>query len=141
MYITELSLFLTYYSGIIVTGGFNYGGPNDGVQDWVELIREDGSTCELPPLPAGRHSHTQSGLTTCGGEGGSFDNCITFSNGQWVTSPPLSHGQEGHVAWSSHPDGPLFLGPGSTAQFLYNASATFTLAYSFWYYARKQNML
>ena len=129
-YTTELSLLLSHCSGIIVTGGDNYGGPYHGVQDSVELIREDGSTCDLPPLPAGRHQHTQSGLTACGG---TFSDCITFSNGQWVTSPPLSHGQSGHVAWSSHPDGPLFLGPGSTAQFLYNASATFTLAYSFWY--------
>ena len=76
----------------------------------MELIREDGSTCNLPPLPAGRYAHTQSGLTSCGGSGGEFSDCITFSKGQWVTSHTLSNGHTGLLAWSSHPDGVLLFG-------------------------------
>ena len=91
-------------TGIIVTGG-------DGIITSVELIREDGTTCTLPPLPQGRRGHTQVGLEVCGGyNSGYLTSCVTFSAGTWATSHTLAVSRLGHVSWASYPGGVLLLG-------------------------------
>ena len=75
----------------------------------VELIREDGTTCTLPPLPQGRYAHTQAGLVACGGYG-TLTSCVTFSAGAWTTSHTLAVWRRHHVSWASYPGGVLLLG-------------------------------
>ena len=77
----------------------------------VELIREDGTTCTLPPLPDVRYDHTQVGLEACGGYASyTGTTCVTFSNGTWTTSHTLSTLRQFHVTWASYPGGVLLLG-------------------------------
>ena len=75
----------------------------------VELIREDGTTCTLPPLPKGRIHHTQTGLEACGGYP-TYYSCVTFSAGTWITSHRLAVMRTHHVSWASYPGGVLLLG-------------------------------
>ena len=77
----------------------------------MELIREDGTTCTLPPLPQGRYAHIQVGLEACGGYGtGTDTSCVTFSAGTWTTSHTLAVWRRHHVSWASYPGGVLLLG-------------------------------
>ena len=84
-------------------------GSYSGDRTTVELIREDGTTCTLPPLPQGRHAHTQAGLEACGGSG-TRTSCITFAAGTWTTSHTLAVERRHHVSWASYPGGVLLLG-------------------------------
>ena len=97
-----------FHAGIIITGGI--GGPQSRS---VQLLRKDGTTCTLPSLPSGRAQHSQSGLMACGGHAGSGrannrqpgsdDTCVTFEDGQWVTSHILGGSRWGHVSWNNYP--------------------------------------
>ena len=70
------------------------GEPSSLVGREVELLRPDGSPwCRLPPLPAARFAHTQTGLVTCGS--GEYHHqeaqtsCISFTGGTWAPSHHL----------------------------------------------------
>ena len=101
-----------FHAGIIITGGI--GGPGSRS---VQLLRKDGTTCTLPSLPSGRAQHSQSGLMACGGHAGSGrannrqpgsdDTCVTFADGQWVTSHILGGSRWGHVSWNNYPGIPF----------------------------------
>ena len=60
-----LVLNLLLFSGLLLTGGTN----NDDEASYIaEVILPSGWTCRLPRLPhPGRHDHSQSSLTACGG--------------------------------------------------------------------------
>ena len=82
----------------------------------MQLLRKDGTTCTLPSLPSGRAMHSQSGLMACAGNAGSGraknrqaasdDTCVTFKDGQWVTSHILGGSRWGHVSWNNYPGVP-----------------------------------
>ena len=86
----------------------------------MQLLRKDGTTCKLPSLPSGRAQHSQSGLMACAGNAGSGralgrannrqtpsdDTCVTFADGQWVTSHILGGSRRGHVSWNNYPGVP-----------------------------------
>ena len=101
-----------FHAGIIITGGV--GGPGSRS---VQLLRKDGTTCTLPSLPSGRAQHSQSGLMACAGHAGSGrannrqpgsdDTCVTFADGQWVTSHILGGSRWGHVSWNNYPGVPI----------------------------------
>ena len=87
----------------------------------MQLLRKDGTTCTLPSLPSGRAEHSQSGLMACAGNAGSGralgrannrqapsdDTCVTFADGQWVTSHILGGSRRGHVSWNNYPGVPF----------------------------------
>ena len=86
-----------FFSALIVTGGWN------GLQVFtmVEIITEDGNSCSLPDFPnPGRFGHTQSAFTSCGGSG-ETNNCMTFTDGKWVTSHNLVTWRHYHTSWRS----------------------------------------
>ena len=127
-------------AGIIVTGMCCSGAS-------VELIREDGTTCTLPPLPQAMHGHTQVGLEACGGLDGYGDgseylnSCVTFSAGTWATSHTLAVSRTGHVSWASYPGGVLLLGGWDRAaqrstELLSSTSSTTTPQFSLAYETR-----
>ena len=94
---------MSFTEGILVTGGF-------GTETSVEVILSDNTICTMPPLPAGRDRHSQSGLTACGGRGSDVSQtCSTFSNGDWITSHTLREERQWHVSWNS-PSGIMLLG-------------------------------
>ena len=94
---------------------------------WVQVLHSDGSPwCSLPDLLKPRRAHTQSGLTSCGGQNSTgayseiWADCETFSGGSWAPSHTLQvqtnlQGRGGHLAWSS-PDGVVLLGGWFDAQ-------------------------
>ena len=73
----------------------------------AELISTNGSSiCELPTMSKLKYSHTQSGLTACGGrrqEAAEIDtrrNCIKFEAGSWTTlTDNLVEERYGHSSW------------------------------------------
>ena len=86
-------------AGIIITGGNNGGALTS-----VELIREDGTTCTLPELPAARRAHIQAGLVACGGDVDSSTGttCDTFANGTWTPFHTLAARRYHMVSWASY---------------------------------------
>ena len=68
----------------------------------VEVLTSLGQyLCSLAELPDSRHSHTQTGLVTCGG-GESPASCLTFSpaSGSWAASHSLPKpGRSAHSSW------------------------------------------
>ena len=70
----------------------------------VEVLTSLGQAlCSLPDLPDARHSHSQSGLVTCGG-GETPASCLTFSpaSGTWTASHSLAKpGREAHCSWAA----------------------------------------
>ena len=74
----------------------------------VEVIREDGTICSLPDLPATRRQHVQLGLVACGGVDDP-SSCVTFSNGAWTTSYTLSDQRKNSVGWTTD-EGLLLMG-------------------------------
>ena len=90
---------------------------DDDSQHTAEVWLPGDRSCLLPRLPApGRTGHTQSSLTTCGGEDTAGANCLTF-DGEWEQSHSLSEPRRQHVAWQS-PAGILLMGGG----WIYNTS-------------------
>jgi len=117
-------------TAIIITGGFQ-------ASTKVEILRENGGYwCSLPDLPDERYSHTQSGLITCGGgaTSDSWTSCLSFTNGQWVTSHQLQQSRYQHSSWMSQ-HGVLLVGGSdsgnSTEKLTENGGSTqaFTLEY------------
>ena len=106
---------LVNFSVLLVTGGYSTGsdGTYIGSRTSVELLSSDGTRlCSLPNLPAVRKYHSQTGLITCGGGGGSeMKSCVTFSAGRWKKTHTLGHKWYGHTAWAS-PRGVLLIGGG-----------------------------
>jgi len=94
---------------ILVTGGV-------GTSTSAEVLFTNGSSvCELPPLPDFKYSHTQSGLTACGGDNwpGSGSNtsrsCIKFEAGSWTTlTDNLVEERDDQSSWVT-PDGDILL--------------------------------
>jgi len=87
---------------ILVTGGSGMSG---------EVLFTNGSSiCELPPMPQYKDSHTQSGLTACGGEViGTERSCIKFEDGSWTTlTDNLVEQRRSHSSWIN-PDGDILL--------------------------------
>ena len=70
----------------------------------VEVLTSLGQyLCSLPDLPDPRHSHSQTGLVTCGG-GETPASCLTFSpaSGAWAASHSLAKpGREAHSSWAA----------------------------------------
>ena len=132
-------IFIT--AGIIISGG--YGGDSAGSSgslSSVELIREDGSSCNLPPLPTATYGHSLSGLVACGGQH-TKRTCSTFSDGSWDNSHTLREERFYHVSWSSHPNGVLLLGGYSnnvkrSTELLSKTSSTTTSQFTLSYDAR-----
>ena len=92
-------------SAILITGG---GGANP-IMSSVEVLHANGSLwCSMPDLPAHRLSHTQAGLRLCGG---TQHDCLTFTDGEWVTSHTMEADKYriGHSSWDT-PDGLVLLG-------------------------------
>ena len=107
------------------------GEPSSLVGREVEVLRSDGSHwCRLPPLPAARFAHTQTGLVTCGS--GEYHHqeaqtsCISFTGGTWTPShhlvqprcraqplqstiPCIDRHRWHHTSWAS-PAGVVLLG-------------------------------
>ena len=79
----------------------------------VELLDTNGTQlCNLPSLPSTRRGHSQTVLTSCGGEDSeyaSYTSCLTLNSGSWEDSHSLAQEREGHSAWSS-PQGIMILG-------------------------------
>ena len=108
---------------ILVTGG-------SGTETSSEVLFINGSSiCELPPISQSKYSHTQSGLTACGGDNwpGSGSNtsrsCIKFEAGSWTTlTDNLVERRYGHSSWIN-PNGDTFLiggiGSPSTTEIVY----------------------
>ena len=96
-------------SAVLVTGGV----PTNSVGTSVELLSSNGTRlCSLPNLPAGRWMHSQTGLISCGGNGGSqWLSCVTFSAGRWRKTHTLGQRRSYHSAWAS-PRGVLLMGGG-----------------------------
>ena len=105
----------------MVTGGLN---GQDDVQTNSEIILPGGQSCSfLMDIPApGRHTHTQSGYTVCGGDFTEFT-CHSFKAGEWRLSHNLSGRREDHVSWIS-PSGVILMGPVFTTEKLSNTSTT-----------------
>ena len=74
------------------------------------LFTNGSSICELPPMPQYKDSHTQSGLTACGGEViGTERSCIKFEDGSWTTlTDNLVEQRRSHSSWIN-PDGDILL--------------------------------
>ena len=94
-------------SVILVTGGKDGSGLTS-----VEVFSAAGtSLCTaLPPLPTTRYGHTQDGVLSCGGVGGS-STCVKLSAlaGGWVESNKLLQVKSGHSSWMS-PAGLVLMG-------------------------------
>jgi len=90
---------------ILVTGG-------NGAYTLAEVLFTNGSSvCELPQLSQSKYSHTQSGLTSCGG--GDYSDtrrsCIKLEAGSWTTlTDNLVEERRSHSSWVS-PDGDILL--------------------------------
>jgi len=98
---------------ILVTGG-------DGTSISAELISTNGtSICQLPQMSQSKESHSQSGLTACGGMGSGSNpkSCIKFESGSWSTlTDNLVNLRWGHSSWIN-PDGDILLiGGGVTSK-------------------------
>ena len=84
---------------IIITGGCP--GCTFSFDRSVELLRENGSYwCSLPDMTDDRFRHTQSGLITCGGLY-TGKTCLSFTDGQWITSHQLQYDRNDHSSWMS----------------------------------------
>ena len=111
------------FSGILITGGISYDGD---AQHTAEVWLPNGRSCLLPRLPdPGRIWHTQSSLTSCGGNS---PNCITFIAGEWELSHSLAVGVSSHVSWQSTA-GILIMG-GTSSELLSTTSDTTTPGFS-----------
>ena len=97
---------MTNISVILLTGG-------SGTEVAVELLHTNGTRlCSLPDLPIKRYSHTQTGVTACGGSGdyAASSSCLTLSStGSWEESHSLDKNRWHHCAWDS-PQGVMLLG-------------------------------
>ena len=95
----------------MITGGYN-ALYNASVLRSVEVFIPGTGTshCSLPSLPQGTKSHSQTGLTQCGGGGGSLQSCHQFINGQWTKSHSLSEKREDHSSWQTEEGSILLLG-------------------------------
>ena len=107
---------MTNISVILISGG----EPTSSAGKSVELYYTNGSRiCFLPDLPYNRSSHSQTGVTACGGSGSSAANtsCHTLTNiGSWELSHNLDQDRRAHSAWTS-PQGTILIGGvGSSAQ-------------------------
>ena len=112
----DLNLVAINISVILISGGDG----DVGARTSVELLHTNGSRlCSLPDLPYNRSSHSQTGLTACGGSGSSAANttCHTLTNiGSWIQSHNLDQDRRAHSAWTS-PQGTILIGGvGSSAQ-------------------------
>ena len=112
----DLNLVAINISVILISGGDG----DVGARTSVELFHTNGSRlCSLPDLPYNRSSHSQTGLTACGGSGSAAANttCHTLTNiGSWIQSHNLDQDRRAHSAWTS-PQGVLLIGGvGSSAQ-------------------------
>ena len=77
------------------------------------LLANGTSYCTLPDLPDDRYKHTQDGLTACGGpRSGTWDSCVTLTDGQWTQSHTLLHMRYHHTSWALG-DGRVMLMGGS----------------------------
>lgn len=78
----------------------------------VEVLTSLGQyLCSLPDLPDPRHSHSQTGLVTCGG-GETPASCLTFSpaSGAWAASHTLAKpGREAHSSWATGGEVSLYI--------------------------------
>ena len=101
-----------------MTGGY-------GKVDTSEVLFTNGSSiCELPWMPHSKFSHTQSGLTACGGGNrGTERSCIKLEDGSWTTlTDNLVEARFRHSSWVT-PDGEILLigggGSPSTTEIVY----------------------
>ena len=84
---------------------------------------------DTKPFVSGRWDHSQTGLTTCGGEdreGLRRSNkwtCLSIANGSWHLSHHLITPRWRHTAWSSR-EGILLIGGSSTTSYGTNAPST-----------------
>ena len=95
-------------SVILVSGG----NPSDSVGRTAGLLHTNGSwICSLPDLPYARQSHSQTGLTACGGwDAPARTSCHTLSSmGSWEETHSLDKMRRMHSAWDS-PQGTILLG-------------------------------
>ena len=107
----------------------------------AELISTNGSSiCELPSMSQSKRSHTQSGLTACGGSGwGVSVDCIIFEAGNWTQLTYYQvKGRDELLSWVN-PDGEILLIGGSgqswSTEIVYQNGTTirsFDLKYSTW---------
>ena len=97
----------------MITGGYN-ALYNASVLRSVEVFIPGTGTshCSLPSLPQGTKSHSQTGLTQCGGGGGSLQSCHQFINGQWTKSHSLSEERKAHSSWKTQEGELVLLGGG-----------------------------
>ena len=110
--------YVPHISVVLVTGGGDkWRGRRDHLDlDSVELLNTNGSwNCPMPIMPETRSGHTQTGLVTCGGNGGG-KSCITFIRGDvnWKKSHNLNQWESSqkrkyHTSWAS-PRGIMLIG-------------------------------
>jgi len=88
---------------ILLTGG-------DGTSTSAEVLSTNGtSICNLPQMSQSKFYHSQSGLTACGGLGGSEKSCIQFQSGSWITlTENLLRKRRYHSNWKT-PTGDILL--------------------------------
>ena len=124
-----------FFAVLLVTGGWSHDGVNTNSLTSVEVILPSERRCTLPSLPMSRTSHTQSGLTACGGWAEllqwetTLHSCVTFIAGVWKRSHTLSKSRLYHVAWQS-PAGILLMGgPEQTSELLSATTSTTSLGF------------
>ena len=111
-----------------------------GNQCVPSLSQDEKDKLDANPLAEGRWDHSQTGLTTCGGEdrGPEADvlpipgekiinsnkwTCLSIANGSWHLSHHLITPRWRHTAWSSR-EGVLLIGGSSTTSYGTNAPLT-----------------
>ena len=102
------------FSVILVSGSDNSG---NGAYRTVEVLFANGTLYStLPDLPDNRYYHSQDGLNACGGgSSGTYDNCVTLTDGQWTQSHTLLYNRIYHTSWALE-DGRLVLMGGSISR-------------------------
>ena len=102
----------------------------------AEVILGDGTTCMMPNLPDAQkgYSHSQSGLTICGGSQNK-KSCSTLKNGLWQISHTLRSPRTNHINWKTYRGLMMLGGSGQlkTTELLSSTSSSttdkFTLPY------------
>ena len=109
---------------LIVTGGKQQFDTEDPIAN-VEILGTDGTNiCSLPPLPAARRGHSQTGIVTCGGRGAEVGNsCVSFleNDGEWQKTHTLSQDRSMHSSWGS-PKGVLLIGGWASGKGIYSST-------------------